>query len=96
MRSENIVDLFKKYNVSHPVFDHLTADIDLNTFWVLRAILDAGYRPRSVAIEYNRCTHDPVSKMPSFWFFAGAEWQLRFRGSPLSQGLWCLAATASL
>ncbi|KIZ07535.1 hypothetical protein MNEG_0424 [Monoraphidium neglectum] len=57
MRSENIVDLFKKYNVSHPVFDHLTADIDLNTFWVLRAILDAGYRPRSVAIEYNRNFH---------------------------------------
>jgi len=26
--------------------DQLTVDIDLNTFWVLREILQAGYRPR--------------------------------------------------
>lgn len=26
----------------------------MNSFWVLRAVLAAGYRPRSVAAEFNR------------------------------------------
>jgi hypothetical protein len=29
-------------------------DIDLNTFWVVRRLLGFGYRPRSLAVEYNR------------------------------------------
>ena len=36
MLSSNIVSLFQKYKVS-TVFDHMTIDIDLNTFWVLQA-----------------------------------------------------------
>ena len=35
MTSENIVNLFQKYDVPK-AFDHMTVDIDLNTFWVLR------------------------------------------------------------
>lgn len=54
MRSDNIADLFRKHNVPFPAFDHLTADIDLNTWYILRAALAAGFRPRSVAVEYNR------------------------------------------
>ncbi|KAI8465406.1 MAG: hypothetical protein J3K34DRAFT_487847 [Monoraphidium minutum] len=54
MRSDNIAALFKKHGVPHPHFDHLTVDVDLNTFWLLRAVLAAGYWPRSVAVEYNR------------------------------------------
>ncbi|KAI8465407.1 MAG: hypothetical protein J3K34DRAFT_87322 [Monoraphidium minutum] len=54
MRSDNIAALFKKHGVPHPHFDHLTVDVDLNTFWLLRAVLAAGYRPRSVIAEYNR------------------------------------------
>jgi len=34
--------------------DQLTVDIDMNTFWVLREILQAGYRPRSLTVEFNR------------------------------------------
>jgi hypothetical protein len=30
------------------------ADIDLNTWHVLRAVLGAGYRPRAIAAEFNR------------------------------------------
>eukprot|EP00798_Chlamydomonas_sp_ICE-L_P015636 gene15636-21745_t len=54
MDAETIVSLFEKYNVPKPVFDHLTTDIDLNTFHVLRAILAGGYRPRVVVTEVNR------------------------------------------
>ena len=35
MNSSNIVDLFRKHNVPL-TFDHMTVDIDLNTFWVLQ------------------------------------------------------------
>lgn len=36
MLSSNIVSLFRKYKVS-TAFDHMTIDIDLNSFWVLQA-----------------------------------------------------------
>eukprot|EP00882_Tetradesmus_deserticola_P010799 GHRQ01011408.1.p1 GENE.GHRQ01011408.1~~GHRQ01011408.1.p1 ORF type:complete len:269 (+),score=24.59 GHRQ01011408.1:189-995(+) len=52
--SHNIVQLFSKYKVRHPRFDHLTVDIDQNTYWVALAVLRAGYRPRSLAVEFNR------------------------------------------
>ncbi|KAI8473988.1 MAG: hypothetical protein J3K34DRAFT_156062 [Monoraphidium minutum] len=61
MRSDNIAGLFKKYSVPFPTFDHMTADLDLNTPHVLRAVLGAGYRPRSVAVEYNRNFHPTQS-----------------------------------
>lgn len=35
-------------------FDHMTVDLDINTFWVAQAALVAGYRPRSLIIEINR------------------------------------------
>lgn len=54
--SHNIVELFQKHNVPM-VFDHLTVDIDLNTFHVAQAILSAGYRPKTLIIEMNRNFH---------------------------------------
>lgn len=48
--AENINDLFKKYNVPKH-FDLLSIDIDLNTYWVWKAIED--YFPKVVVIEYN-------------------------------------------
>jgi hypothetical protein len=51
--AENIAGLFAKYNVPKK-FDHMTVDIDMNTFYVLQAVLQAGYRPRSLVTEYNR------------------------------------------
>ena len=35
MNSSNIVSLFEKHGVPKR-FDHMTIDIDLNTFWVLQ------------------------------------------------------------
>eukprot|EP00775_Hariotina_reticulata_P004390 gene4390-4643_t len=52
--AENIVSLFQKYQVPHPSFDMLTVDIDLNTAYLLRAVLVGGYRPRMMVVEYNR------------------------------------------
>jgi hypothetical protein len=54
MFSHNIVQLFKKHKVPLAGFDHLTVDIDQNTFWVALEILRGGYRPRSLAAEMNR------------------------------------------
>lgn len=45
-----------RHNVPNS-FDHLTVDIDMNTPWVLRELLFAKYRPRSVTVEYNRNFH---------------------------------------
>jgi hypothetical protein len=39
----------------HVRLDHLTVDIDMNTFWVLREILQAGYRPRYVFFLVCAC-----------------------------------------
>lgn len=54
--AENIVGLFAQYSVPRH-FDHLTVDIDQNTFWVLHSVLLAGYRPRSLVVEINRNFH---------------------------------------
>ncbi|GAX73369.1 hypothetical protein CEUSTIGMA_g822.t1 [Chlamydomonas eustigma] len=53
MTSSNIVSLFQKHGVPKQ-YDFMTVDIDLNTFWVLQAILAAGYRPRLLNVEINR------------------------------------------
>ncbi|GAX72869.1 hypothetical protein CEUSTIGMA_g324.t1 [Chlamydomonas eustigma] len=53
MTSKNIDTLLNKHRVPMH-FDHMTVDIDLNTFWVLHAVLAAGFRPRFVAAEINR------------------------------------------
>ena len=49
--SDNINDLFKKYNVPK-TFDLLSIDIDGNDYWVWKS-LDTNYIPRVVVIEYN-------------------------------------------
>ena len=54
--AENVADHFAKYSVPRH-FDHLTLDIDQNTFWVLHSILLAGFRPRSMVVEINRNFH---------------------------------------
>jgi hypothetical protein len=54
MFSHNIVQLFKKHKVPHPGFDHLTVDLDQNTFWIALAVLRGGFKPRSLTVEINR------------------------------------------
>lgn len=54
--AEGIAHQFARHAVPWR-FDHLTIDIDQNTFWVLHAVLRAGFRPRVVAAEINRNFH---------------------------------------
>jgi hypothetical protein len=53
---ENVVDLFKKYNVP-PVINLLSVDIDFNDFYCLKEIL-ANYKCDIIICEYNG-THLP-------------------------------------
>jgi hypothetical protein len=53
MTSDNIFDIFRKYEVPRS-FDHLTVDLDFSTWWVLQAVLKGGHRPRSITVEFNR------------------------------------------
>ncbi len=48
--AENVNFLFKKYAVPEE-FDLLSIDVDLNDYWIWKAI--SGYSPRVVVIEYN-------------------------------------------
>lgn len=40
----------------------MTVDLDLNTFWPAQAVLAAGYRPRTIAVEINRNFNDHLSQ----------------------------------
>lgn len=57
---ENIVALFEKYQVPRDL-DFLSIDIDSTDLFVWRALMLAGYRPRLLAIEYNRNFPDGLS-----------------------------------
>lgn len=50
--SATITSLFEKYQVPHNL-DFLSVDIDSVDFWVLRAIITGGFRPRLITVEYN-------------------------------------------
>lgn len=55
---ENVVELFGKYQVPNN-FDFLSLDIDSIDYYVLKAILGRGYKPRAMVTEYNG-TYGPV------------------------------------
>jgi hypothetical protein len=57
---ENIIKLFKKYNVPLE-FDFLSIDIDGNDYWVLKKILEK-YSPRVICAEFNGTIPINVSK----------------------------------
>ena len=49
---DNIVSLFRKYKVKKK-FDLLSVDTDSYDFFMLETILEAGYSPRVIVVEYN-------------------------------------------
>jgi len=49
---DNIVQLFEKYKVKKQ-FDLLSVDTDSYDFFTLTSILEAGYQPRVIIVEYN-------------------------------------------
>jgi len=48
----NIVPLFKQYGVPTEL-DYLSIDVDSIDLWLMKALLEGGYRPRAMQIEYN-------------------------------------------
>lgn len=53
---ENIIDLLKKNKVKN--IDFLTIDIDSYDYYITKKILEEGYRPRLLVLEYN--PHLPI------------------------------------
>ena len=49
---DNIVQLFQRFKVKK-TFDLLSVDTDSYEFFMLEAILEAGYQPRVIIVEYN-------------------------------------------
>jgi hypothetical protein len=50
--ANNIVTIFEE-NIVPQDLDYLSCDMDSHDLWILRAILEAGYRPRVITTEYN-------------------------------------------
>ena len=71
---DNIVDLFKKYDVPKEP-DYLSEDTDFADYWLWKAILEAGYHPRIVESEINSnfltsegaTVHGPAPNQTRFW-----------------------------
>ncbi len=55
---ENVCELMERYGVPKNV-DFLSLDIDSIDYWVLKGLLDGGWRPRAMVTEYN-ATYGPV------------------------------------
>lgn len=80
VNAENIVDLFKEYNVPKE-FDLLSIDIDSNDYWVWKAI--TGYKPRVVIIEYNACF--PPTESKTIFYDPNYRWDISdYFGATLS------------
>ena len=75
--SENIVELFDKYDVPKEV-DFVSIDIDSCDLWVLKSILTSNkYRPRVISCEYNSFfkLEESVTLMNNPSLRWGADWR---------------------
>lgn len=61
IKPDNIVKLFQDQGVPYS-FDFLNLDIDSSDFWVLKNLLEAGWRPRLICTEFNG-TLDPEKSL---------------------------------
>ena len=78
----NVVNLLEAYSIERN-FGILSLDIDGYDYWVLEAILSAGYRPRLIVSEYNEKIPPPVKFVVNY----EADFKLRhhFFGYSLSK-----------
>ncbi len=49
--TDNVMQIFKDFP---PTMDFLSIDTDFGDFWLLKTILEGGYRPRVIVVEFNR------------------------------------------
>ena len=73
---DNICDLFKEFDV--PVdHDFLCIDMDGIDYWIMKSILEGGYKPRVIMIETNVRFEPEESyalKYDESWNWDGADW----------------------
>jgi len=50
--SENVVEIFKKYNVPTEV-DYVSIDVDSIDLWIFKSIISSEYKPRVISVEFN-------------------------------------------
>ncbi|OQV11570.1 hypothetical protein BV898_14146 [Hypsibius exemplaris] len=62
--ANNIAKILSENHVPIEV-DYISCDLDSHDLWVLRAILEAGYRPRVMTSEYN--VNYPLSAALTLW-----------------------------
>jgi hypothetical protein len=86
LTKDNIVNTFKEFNVPNE-FDFLNIDIDGNDYWLLKSILEGGYKPRVIMVETNvrfSPETDLVQRYDENWYWQGSGW---YGCSPLSMAI---------
>ena len=78
---DNICDLFKEFEV--PIeHDFLCVDLDGNDYWIMKSILEGGYKPRVIMCENNvrfQPYESMVMKYNPNWYWDAVKW---YGGSP--------------
>ena len=69
---DNICELFRVRGTPFNL-DYLSIDIDSRDYWVLRSLLECGYRPRIIQVEYN--SNIPLGRALSFPRNSSALWR---------------------
>jgi hypothetical protein len=69
---DSIAAVFEQRGVPQAL-DFLSVDVDTVDLWLLRAILDGGFRPRVVSIEYN-CNYALTSCVTLGWWAGSRGW----------------------
>lgn len=76
LASNNVVEVLEKWSCPRE-FDLLSIDLDGQDFWVLRALLRGGYRPRVMVCEVNpELPAEPPMTVPEYppWQHDGTSW----------------------
>lgn len=83
LTAENICYIFEKHSVPADV-DLISIDVDGNDYWLLKAVLEGGYRPRVIMIEANVRFDHNVSMVQAYdpsYIWNGKDW---YGASPLA------------
>ena len=75
---DNIVSLFDKYRVPLEP-DYVSIDVDAIDLWLFKALIEGGYRPRVVSVEYN--VNMPIDAVLVQALDAGNEFDYAFGAS---------------
>lgn len=81
LTKDNICNIFKEFNVPLD-HDFLCVDMDGIDYWIMKSILEGGYKPRVIMVETNvrfEPNESMVLKYDPEWCWDGVKW---YGGSP--------------